>query len=296
MQLPQFQKIVVLSEGPSWRTRGLKAAAAYSGIDLEIPAQPPLTNEIIDAFKKMGPTTSPRPDGRGEVNNWLSFLDIIKYIVAQDLESALILEDDVDWDISIKNSMKLLSDAVRKFTMTDSSNRSPYGHSWDLLWIGHCSEPTRNDTRRLMYDDPSAPDPGTYIGWARRYMEGITPGQRSIQRGQQTHCSFGIALSRRGAIKVLKYAGKGEDESFDFRMKNGCKKKDLSCLVVNPELIHHYVPPAGFGHVSTVADANERGSRVEEEEFEHIMGNTPNILRSARCKSLFDSTCPGPGQ
>jgi hypothetical protein len=192
--------------------------------------------------------------------------------------------------------MKLLSDAARTFTFTDSSDHSPYGHSWDLIWIGHSSEPTRNDTRRLIYDDPSAPDPRTYIGWAKRYMEGLEPGKRLIQRSQQTHASFGIALSRRGAIKILKYAGKGEDESFDFRLKNGCTRKDLSCLSVSPELIHHYVPPAEFGHISTVANANERGSRVEEEEFEHVMGNTPNILESARCKALFDSTCPGPGQ
>jgi hypothetical protein len=256
---------------------------------------------MIYAFQNMGPTSVPHLRGRGEAKNWLSFLDITKYIVAQDLESALILEDDVDWDVLIKNSMKLLSDAVREFTWTGKEDRSPYGHSWDLLWIGHCAEPTRNDTRRLLYDDPSAPHPGKYIAplwfpWSKENMDGLTPGMRSVQMGQHTDCSFAIALSRHGAIKVLKFAGKGEDTQFDTRLKNGCKKKDLFCLVVTPELMHHYVPPAEFGHISAVADANERGSRAEEEEFEHIIGNTPNILRSARCKALFDSTCPGPGQ
>jgi hypothetical protein len=72
----------VLSEGPSWRTRGLNAAAEYSGIDLEIPVQAPLTEEMIDVFQKMGPASVPHPDGRGEVRNWLFFLDITKYIVA----------------------------------------------------------------------------------------------------------------------------------------------------------------------------------------------------------------------
>lgn len=234
----------------------------------------------------------PHPGGRGEVRNWLSMLDLVKYMVMADLESALILEDDVDWDVSIKDEMRLLSDAVRKFTLADDQDLSPYGHSWDLLWIGHCAEPTDNDTRRLEYADPSAPLPENYIGWSRRYMSGITPGKRSVQRGILTFCSFGIALSRRGAVKVLKYAGKGEDKSYDIRLQNGCRFKDLSCLVVNPELMHHYVPPKEFGHISTVADANFKGSKAEEEEFEHVMGNTPNILRSARCRALFDSTCP----
>jgi hypothetical protein len=257
---------------------------------------------MIDAFQKIGPTNVPHPRGRGEVKNWLSWLDIIKYTVAQDLESALILEDDVDWDLSIKNSMKLLSNAIREFTWTGKEDRSPYGHSWDVLWIGHGAEPTRNDTRKLLYDDPSAPDPEKYISpiwwpsWSREFMDGLAPGKRAVQRGQHTDGSLGIAFSRRGAIKVLNFAGKGQDTQFDTRLKNGCKRKDLSCLTVTPELFHHYVPPAEFGHISAVADANGRGSRAEEEEFEYVMGNTPNILRSARCKALFDSTCPGKGQ
>jgi hypothetical protein len=285
-----------MSRGPSWRTRGLQAAADYSGIDLEIPVQPLLTDEMIDAFRKMGPPDATHPDGVGEIRNWLSMIDLIKYMVAQDLESALILEDDVDWDVAIKAQMKLLSDAVRKFAMIEVEERSPYGKSWDVLWIGHCAEPTKNTTRRLEYEDPTAPHPDVYIGWSRRYMDGITPGNRVVQRGQLTFCSFGIALSRRGAQKVLKFAGKGEDKSYDLRMQNGCRNKDLSCLVVNPEIMHHYVPPGEFGLISTVADASERGSRAEEEEFEHVMGSTPNILESTRCRTLFGSRCPGPGQ
>jgi hypothetical protein len=247
---------------------------------------------MCHAFQKIGPSDVPKPTGTGEVRNWLSMLDLIKYGVAKDLESFLILEDDVDWDLSIKESMKLLSDAAREFTITGEEDRTPYGHSWDALWIGHSGEPTRNDTRRLEYTDPVAPLPKDYVGWSRRYMEGITPGKRSIQRSLLTFSSFAIALSRRGAVKVLDFAGKGQGYSYDLRMQSGCKNKDLSCLVVNPELFHHYVPPREFGLISKVAEASGKGSRTEEEEFEHFMGNTPNILKSARCKALFDSTCP----
>jgi hypothetical protein len=285
-----------MSRSPSWRTRGLQAAASYSGIDLEIPVQPLLTDEMIHAFQKMGPPDVSHPTGMGEARNWLSMLDLIKYMVAQDLESALILEDDVDWDVAIKSQMRRLSDAVREFTMVEEEDRTPYGKSWDVLWIGRCAEPTKNNTRRLEYEDPTAPHRDIYIGWSSQYMDGITLGNRVVQRSQLTFCSFGIAFSRRGAQKVLKFAGKGEDKSYDLRMQNGCRNKDLSCLVVNPEIMHHYVPPGEFGHISTVADASGLGSRVEEEEFEHFMGNTPNILESARCRTLFRSKCPGPGQ
>jgi hypothetical protein len=282
----------VLSKGPSWRTRGLKAAAEHTGLDVEIPKQPLVTEEMIEAFQKLGPENVPHPLQKGEARTWLSSLDLVKYMVAADLESALILEDDVDWDISVKQQMRLVSEAVRKFTLVDSQDLSPYGHAWDLLWVGHCGEPTHNDTRRLEFADLSAALPANYIGWSKRYMDGITPGKRSVQRGVHTVCSFGIGLSRRGAVKVLKWAGKGENEAYDIRLQQGCKSKDLSCLVVNPELMHHYVPPGEFGHISTVADANLKGSKAEEEEFEKVMGDTPNILHSARCRALFDSPCP----
>ena len=281
---------MVLSKGPSWRTRGLTAAAEYTGLDVEIPKQPQVTEELIEAFRKLGPENVKHPL-RGEAYNWLAHLDMVKYMVAADFETALILEDDVDWDVSVKDQMRLVSDAVREFSYVDNLDTSPYGHAWDILWIGHCGEPTHRDTRRLEYADPSVPLPVNYTGWSKKYIDGITPGKRTVQRSINTVCSFGYALSRRGAVKVLKWAGKGENEAYDIRLLQGCKSKDLSCVVINPELMHHYVPPREFGHISNVADGNSRGSMAEEEEFEKIMGNTANILHSARCRVLFDSTC-----
>jgi hypothetical protein len=201
------------------------------------------------------------------------------------------VEDDVDWDVSIKRQMQLVSDAVREFTYVDSLDLSPYGHAWDILWIGHCGEATHRDTRRLKFDDPSVPLPANYTRWSKKYIDGITPGKRAVQRSINAVCSFGYALSRRGAVEVLKWAGKGENEAYDIRLLQGCKSKDLSCVVINPELMHHYVPPREFGHISNVADGNFKGSMAAEEEFEKIRGETANILRSARCEVLFNSTC-----
>jgi hypothetical protein len=87
------------------------------------------------------------------------------------------------------------------------------------------------------------------------------------------------------------WPGKGENEAFDIRLMQGCKEKHLSCLTINPEVMHHYVPPTEFGHISNVAEVNGRGSEAEDEKFEKVMGNTANIVHSTRCKVLFYSTC-----
>lgn len=93
-------------------------------------------------------------------------------IVEQNITSALILEDDVDWDIRIKSQMATFARAsqlliqplpqtndtfldptlqrpITDQTYTDfnlehhnvsSPSDSPYGdlNRWDLLWLGHC--------------------------------------------------------------------------------------------------------------------------------------------------------------
>jgi len=93
-------------------------------------------------------------------------------IVEQNTASALVLEDDVDWDVRIKSQMETFAEASRlliqplpgnstgfldptypaamrgdrpsDFTigenMTSVPTSSPYGdlNRWDLLWLGHC--------------------------------------------------------------------------------------------------------------------------------------------------------------
>ena len=96
-------------------------------------------------------------------------------IVSRNLTSALILEDDVDWDIRLKSQLRTFAEAVRALSQplsvgslsayADSSyppskaaedsldptlmyvgdlpstvapKMSPYGDNWDVLHIGHC--------------------------------------------------------------------------------------------------------------------------------------------------------------
>lgn len=119
-------------------------------------------------------------------------------IVEQNLTSALILEDDADWDIRIKSQMqdfarstRLLMQPVRGSThkfldpthsghhskgpndidvrkeITTEPTTSPYGdiHRWDVLWIGHCGShfPLRSDQgkalgRAVLHDDETVPE------------------------------------------------------------------------------------------------------------------------------------------
>ncbi|KAM7185921.1 glycosyltransferase family 25 protein [Rhypophila sp. PSN 637] len=114
--------------------------------------------------------------GNASIGSWRAHMNAVQEIVHRNLSSALILEDDVDWDIRLKQQLYDFSLASRALTQPLSSspspspkytdptfNRppdmmpnqiptikfdslpstiapivSPYGDDWDLLWLGHC--------------------------------------------------------------------------------------------------------------------------------------------------------------
>lgn len=83
-----FQKILTLSTGPSWRTRGINTVAAYTGLDI-IPPHPIVLQELAEAFAKIGTDESVADHlPLGSSLAWLSHLDMIKHILLSDLDIA----------------------------------------------------------------------------------------------------------------------------------------------------------------------------------------------------------------
>ncbi|KAF2099445.1 hypothetical protein NA57DRAFT_55413 [Rhizodiscina lignyota] len=177
-----FEKIFVINL-PS-RTDyhdALTLAAAGTGLKLD----------WIDAVKGEDVDERVLPPGgiqtnlvAGKRGCWRSHLDALTRMVEENIQSALIIEGDADWDVRIKSEMynfaqasnMLLqplassSDYAPEFAdatyanpsksadgdeidfhnppMTKAPTGSPYGDGWDLFWIGHCGTmfPTREDT------------------------------------------------------------------------------------------------------------------------------------------------------
>ncbi|TVY91101.1 hypothetical protein LAWI1_G004570 [Lachnellula willkommii] len=108
----------------------------------------------------------------GEIGCWRAHMNAIQQIVRENISSALILEDDVDWDIRLKEQLYDFARSSNALTQplldshppksadptypvppdaktipTDISFdslpstalpvHSPYGDKWGLLWIGH---------------------------------------------------------------------------------------------------------------------------------------------------------------
>ncbi|CAI7618362.1 uncharacterized protein N7487_001099 [Penicillium crustosum] len=284
--------ILALSHSESWRTRGLVAAARLTGLQITIPPQPPTHPDLINAFARLGPHEQekdhPTPGGS---RAWLAHLDLIKFAYQSNFQTTLIIEDDVDWDVSVRTQMKNIASAVRSLTKTAQDERWPYGCGWDVLWIGHCGEYWEEGFETVLFEDDTVCPHANYSGWAHQYLSRLPDGKRAIYWSNNPVCSFAYALSHDGARKVLGLTGAGQGEAFDIKMMGECKAGNLRCISVAPEVIHQYFPPEEYRLKSLVDIGNGEAPGPEDAVFESTKGTTENILHSARCQALWADTC-----
>ncbi|KAL4810676.1 hypothetical protein BDV18DRAFT_155288 [Aspergillus unguis] len=286
-----FSQILALSSRPSWRTRGLQAAANLTGLEITIPPQPPLDDRLAEAFASIGSDLFgiTRP-AFGASKAWLAHLDLIKYIYQSKLESALVLEDDADWDVEIKAQMGNISSAVRNLTKIDEGEPAPYGLSWDVLWLGHCGEQWDEWTDTVIFNDTNVLPHHQYIGFWADSLAQLPDGKRAVYSSTMPVCTFAYAVSYAGAYKILSHMSAGMGEAFDVQMQNLCQRRIFNCVSVVPEVFHQYFPPLELGVKSDV-DIGNGESMGKIEAAETVMGSTENILHSARCWALWGVDC-----
>ncbi|KAK3337215.1 hypothetical protein B0T19DRAFT_437884 [Cercophora scortea] len=107
------------------------------------------------------------------IGSWRAHMNAIHEVVAKNLSTALIMEDDVSWDVRLRGQLRDFAVSAHALTQplqgfsgayadetfpnpssdspgvlpdipfnrlpaTVAPKRSPYGDNWDVLWIGHC--------------------------------------------------------------------------------------------------------------------------------------------------------------
>lgn len=257
-------------------------------------------------------------------------------MVEENISSALILEDDADWDVSLKDQLAAIAHGTRilldmahnepaiasKLTPAQRrldelhSAHSPYGHGWDLLWLGHCGETfperipghheihDRSSARYTYYameDDETLPaDPGDVTeSWISGDLARHR-GTRWVHFSGGPTCSQAYALSQSGARKVLLALSVGGTlvEQLDNAMSLLCRDHtpwddddeanrdhppgypgaNMRCLSVNPAVFSQHKPR---GRMAAGSDIE---TLVEEDGEEAIReeGESPNLVLSAR--------------
>lgn len=132
-----FQTIFAITTNTTWRVQGIKAAANLTGIDVDFfyPREP--ANEEIMAFRT---SSEGHEIGRGKALAWLSHLDMLQHVTNKEIETALIIEDDVDWDVYVREQMlqvarafgsrQAVLEGTKKPAAVRGDAKYPYGLDW----------------------------------------------------------------------------------------------------------------------------------------------------------------------
>ncbi|KAL8728881.1 MAG: hypothetical protein Q9166_005121 [cf. Caloplaca sp. 2 TL-2023] len=234
----------------------------------------------------MSPKALPGPFKDGDMHDsivgcWRSHMQAAHNIVNNRLSSALIFEDDADWDISFRSQLLNFAQGSQWLLNTPSGHtpHSPYGDDWDLLWLGHCAlAPIKDDPRRvLMENDPST------TPWSHRFNLGEIPDMthydnttRIMYASDGGTCLYAYALSYRGAQKILFYLSMSYyHKPVDFGIHDMCNdhSREFRCIGVFPQLVDSH---RGAGSSSKDSDIS-KGNEVDRKK-----GFSYNIVRSTR--------------
>ncbi|KXX80346.1 Procollagen galactosyltransferase 1-B [Madurella mycetomatis] len=320
------------------RRDAVTLAAALSGLDItwiDGVASADVPDKVLP-----GGSTTMKGGNRG---SWRAHMNALQRIVEQNMTSALILEDDADWDIRLKSQMQVFAHAAKAFTqpLRSGSGRplsskyhdhpapsisitklpsppspklTPYGDTWDLLWLGHCGTSFAasaqdgnsipiSPLRVAIPSDPTVPPPRHLkphpFALTDPLAELYPPHTRVVHLSNGTTCTQAYAVSQQGARKLLYRFGLAErlTKGWDLVLGDWCDRGYHSsvagdgdsnggggaglpvCVTVQPPLFsHHY--GAGGGGKSDISAPGGGFLRVGEGRLEK--GMTPYVRWSVR--------------
>lgn len=225
-------------------------------------------------------------------------------IVEKRLNSALILEDDVDWDISIKAQLQNLALATRALQGTaPDSTSSPYGHEWDLLWLGHCGMSCKvNEPYYMTSHDPTVVMPNRLPYYYYDVPEYNKPDDTRLTcTVSDSTCMTAYAVSYKGAQKILAAlsvnpSGIADEvdtrDQIDVVLGRMCKAGTLRCFAPFPSLMGRY-QSAGMSSKGTDQLGKEAGSHMmPASSFGVVYSTMLNIKRILKGLRTVHATWP----
>jgi hypothetical protein len=231
------------------------------------------------------------------LGSWRGHINAMQEIVQGRLGSALIMEDDMDWDVNLKKQLYHLATAGKQLQVgweqesATAGAHSPYGEHWDMLWFGVCAStfdehlpewlqipPEQKDARKvLIFNDPTVPPEQHVKGNLSFSWENYPPQTRIVFVPGDNICSYAYALSYSGAVKALQYLGlEGQHKPFDNHLSDLCRVRanGMRCISITPSLFVHHKPK---GNTDGDSDINGPGAGGVRE-----VGFSENILYSTR--------------
>ncbi|KAE8153065.1 LPS glycosyltransferase [Aspergillus avenaceus] len=215
-----FQKIFAIGfKERSDKHDAITLAAAYTGLEVDwlegVRAQeiPPKAYPAVWTEEK-------HRDKPAELGSWRAHMNALRHIVENRITSAILMEDDSDWDVNIKAQMVEFARGTRLLQGENGTPHSPYGDNWDMLWLGHCGINSRGAPRfYVMPNDPTVTPrhhQNEFVRPGLADQEAFMP-HRLTFLADNAICSWALAVTYDGARKALTALSMlGVDEPVDL--------------------------------------------------------------------------------
>ncbi|KAI6089125.1 glycosyltransferase family 25 protein [Hypoxylon rubiginosum] len=231
---------------------------------------------------------SDRGHSAGARGSWRSHMNALQTIVDKDLGSALILEDDIDWDIRLKSQLQTFAAASRTWLRESQSSKSEvelldttigaggnvesvYGAAWDVLWLGHCGADLPKAQKSLtsplvvtILEDETVPAPQHLkphpFALQDKLGKQYPPHTRVVHASSGNVCTLAYAVSQEGARKLLLDFNSRYDAQWDLMLQKWCEGTPPTCLTVQPPLFSHYYPKGGASDIQGQGGGYAKGS------------------------------------
>ena len=211
-------------------------------------------------------------------------------MVREQLSTAIVFEDDADWDVNFRTQLKQFAEGSRYITSSWSTpsiqkpkeseeHRSPYGDDWDVLWLGHCGVDTHPSESRqfIISNDPTVPSPKHRTNYQDiPDISSHSNTTRIVFRAGSGVCLYAYALSYRGAQKLLLAQSTLTTlPPIDIGYREMCdKQEDFKCVGVFPQIVDCHKAAGAIERDSDMTDFDKTIVRAK--------GYTNNIVRSTR--------------
>ncbi|KAH8759873.1 hypothetical protein F5883DRAFT_524803 [Diaporthe sp. PMI_573] len=122
-------------------------------------------------------------------------------VVDEKIATALVLEDDVDWDVNVRQQMARI---VHEFEQDQSTLTADWEYSAlrVILTSGGTSRFPKDDERKIVFQDPTVPSRGN-LSPGFNSVKSFPEHSRVIHPSDFPLCTYAYAVSYAGAQKIL---------------------------------------------------------------------------------------------
>lgn len=211
-------------------------------------------------------------------------------MVRERVSTAIVFEDDADWDVGFRRQLEQFAQGSRYIASSwphptelkskvDEKDSSPYGDDWDLLWLGHAGVDVHPaDSRQfIISNDPTVPSLPRRVNYQDvPDFSGHSNSTRIIFRIGSGVCLYAYALSYRGAQKMLlTQSTLPKFLPIDIALRGMCHdQEDFKCIGIFPQIVDSHKAAGRVDRDSDNTNFDKTAIRAK--------GYTANIVRSTR--------------